>query len=315
VSQQYGTPDLLYYSHLGAEGIVILKDGSLLRTYRLHGPDLKSASVEELLSVKFHGNQALTRLDDGWMVQVDLVRFPSAEYLGGGEFPDATTRTIEHERELHYRAEGAHFDTAIYLTITYRPPSKRERRVMRLFVAEDIPDDQQNLAHFQTTTDALAHDLSAHLELTPLNSGQLLSFIESALIGEQVTIRPPRQFNYLDLFLGRHALVNTGAWPTIGGRAIRVVIPTGFPLESHAEVTAFLCELPFSYRYSIRAVLLGTQAANAVIGTARKHWHQKILRARFPGADHGSRGESGLPQRAGGRHGRGRQRSCQGSPV
>ena len=271
------TPDLLYYSHLVDQGIAGLKDGSLLRSYRVRGPDLKSASVEELLALKHHGNQAMVRLDDSWMLQWDLVRYPVQDYMSGGAFPDPVTRLIERERELHYKAEGEHFETDLYLSLTWKPPSERESWARRLFFTQNAPDDQRNLTHFRTSTDAFAHDLSAELDVEPLDSGGLLSFIESCIIGEQGTIRQPAALNYLDLWLGRERLV-TGLKPTIGGRAIRVVIPTGLPPESHGEVSGFLTELPFPYRYSIRAILLGTENANRVISKRRKEHHQKILR-------------------------------------
>jgi type IV secretion system protein TrbE len=274
---RYGTPDLMYYSHFVGDGIAALKDGSLLRSYRMHGPDLKSAGALDILAVKHPANAALVRLDDGWMLQTDLVRIPSAEYIGASSFPDPVTRLIEHERELHYRAEGAHLETELYLSLTYRPPSRVESHARRLFFTQTEPDDERNLRYFRTTSASLVHDLSAHLELAPLDSGGLLSFIESCIVGEPVTVRPPRDINYLDLWLGRHRLV-TGLRPSIGGRAMRVVIPTGLPPESHGEVCSFLAELPFPYRYSIRAILLGTQNANRVIARIRKHQHQKVLR-------------------------------------
>jgi type IV secretion system protein VirB4 len=277
--EKRGMPDLLYYSHFGAPGIVILKDGSLLRIYRLRGPDLKSAVGEELAALTHHGNQALVRLDDGWMLQTDLVRYPSIEYQGGGAFPDATTKTIEHERELHYRREGTPFETSTYLTLTWTPPSRYVSWGRKLFFTQKLVDEERNLITFRTATDALAHDLSAYLELTPLDNDETLSFIESSIIGEQVAVRAPRHFSELDAVLGRHRLVvGIGMRPTIGGRAIRIVVPSGFPIESDGEVSAFLCELPFAYRYSIRAKFLGTQTANQELGTKRKHWHQKILR-------------------------------------
>lgn len=273
-TNRHGTPDLVPYSHLAADGVMALKDGSFLRSYLVRGPDLKSASFEELLALKHQGNHGLARLDDGWMIQADLVRFPSAEYLSSEAMLDPVSRLIEQQREMHYRDEGTHFETAIYLSVTYRPPAKHESFFRRLFFVDDVSEDERALAYFIATTDTLTHDLSANLDISPLNSGELLSFIESSIIGEQVTVRPPQAFNYLDLFLGRWRVV-TGTKPTIGGRAIRVVVPTGYPLESHGEVSAFLCELPFSYRYSIRGILLGTYNANKAIGVRRKHHHQK----------------------------------------
>ena len=271
---RHGTPDLLPYSHLADDGIIAQKDGSYLRSYLVRGPDLKSASFEDILALKHQGNHALARLEDGWMVQTDLVRFPSAEYLSSKALPDPVSQLIERERERHYRAEGAHLETAIYLSVTYRPPAKHESWFRRLFFVDAVTEDERALAYFIATTDTLTHDLSAGLDITPLDSGALLSFIQSSIIGEQVTVRPPKSLNYLDLFLGRWRLT-TGTKPTIGGKHIRVVVPTGLPLESHGEVCGFLSELPFPYRYSIRAILLGTYNANKAIGIRRKHHHQK----------------------------------------
>jgi type IV secretory pathway VirB4 component len=48
---RYGTPGLMPYSHLVADGVVMLKDGSYLRCFRMCGPDLKSAGMDQLLAV------------------------------------------------------------------------------------------------------------------------------------------------------------------------------------------------------------------------------------------------------------------------
>ena len=100
---RYGTPELLPYSHLVGDGIVMLKDRSLMRSYQVRGPDLKSASSAELLALKHHGNHALLRLGDGWMIQTDLVRFYSADYIGSDAIPSPVGRLIERERLLDIR--------------------------------------------------------------------------------------------------------------------------------------------------------------------------------------------------------------------
>jgi type IV secretion system protein VirB4 len=274
---RHGTPELMPYSHLVAEGVTMLKDGSLLRSFHMYGPDLKAASMEQLLAVKHHGNAAITRLADGWMVQTDLVRFYATDYISGGPLPDPVTQLIENQRERHYKAHGGHLETALNMSITYRPPSAAENRARRLFITDPVPDDERNLRHFLETTNALAHDLAAHLRLDPMNSDDALSFYESCVIGDQVQLRAPKLPNYLDTFIGRQRLV-VSRKPTIGGRALRVVTPTGLPLESHAEVVDFLCELPFPYRYSVRAILLGTQTAGKVVSKVRKQHIQKQKR-------------------------------------
>jgi type IV secretion system protein TrbE len=274
---RHGTPELMPWSHLVADGVTMLKDGSLSRSFRMYGPDLKAASMDQLLAVKHHANAAYTGLADDWMVQTDLVRFYSTDYITSGPLPEPVTQLIENQRERVYRAPRTHLETALSMSITYRPPSETEGRVQRLFITDPVPDDERNLRYFLEITDALAHDLTAYLRLDPMNSDDALSFYESCILGEQVQIRAPKLPNYLDTFVGRHRLV-VSRKPTIAGRAIRVVIPTGLPLESHAEVVDFLCELPFPYRYSVRAILLGTQAAGRVVSNIRKHHIQKQKR-------------------------------------
>jgi type IV secretion system protein TrbE len=274
---RHGTPDLMPYSHLVVPGVPMLKDGALLRIFSMYGPDLKSASMDQLLAVKFHGNAAFTRLTDGWMVQTDLVRYHATDYIGTGPLPDPVTQLIESQRERHYRAQGSHLETALSMSFTYRPPSNRESWARRLFFTDPSPDDERNLEYFLETTNAVAHDLGAHLALKAKDSDETLSFIESSIIGEPVHVRAPKLPNYLDTFIGRHRLV-VSRRPTIGGRALRVVVPTGLPLESHAEVIDFLCDLPFPYRYSVRAIVLGTQSAGRVVSHIRMKHHQKTRR-------------------------------------
>lgn len=275
---RHGTPELMPWSHLVADGITMLKDGSFIRSYRVYGADLKAAELGTLLSVKHHGNAAFAKLGDGWMIQTDLVRRYVADYIGSGPLPDPVTQLIENQRERHWRTDGTHLETAIVISLTYRPPSERENWIRRLFFTEPVPDYERDFQHFISTTDALAADLrGAELQLEPMNSDEALSFYESCIIGEQVRIRAPKIPNYLDTLLGRHRL-EVSRKLTIGGRALRVVVPTGFPHESLPEIVDFLCKQPFPYRYHTRAILLGTQRAGQVINDVRKQHIQKKRR-------------------------------------
>jgi hypothetical protein len=69
-----------------------------------------------------------------------------------------------------------------------------------------------------------------------MDDGEMLSFLESCVIGRPMYVRQPVGLNYLDAVLGNYRFV-TGFTPTIDGRHIRIIAPAGFPLESHAEIT------------------------------------------------------------------------------
>ena len=277
--KRIGTPDLFNFAFMGAPGVMVLKDGALMTCLTYQGPDLNSASALEISALKHHLNAILSRYGDGFMIHADLIRHPSTEYPTGGAFPDPTTRLIERERELHYVAEGRHLETGFTLSLTYRPPSDYQSRATRPFLSrhgEDKPDWHRTIENFQETATEFEQALSNHFRVRPMDDGEMLSFLESCILGSPMYVRPPASLNYLDAVLGNYRFV-TGFTPTIDGRHIRIVAPAGFPLESHAEITAFLGELPFCYRWSIRAIMLDPTTGVQQLSVLRRNWFQKRL--------------------------------------
>src|SRR5262249_24831688 len=129
-----GLADLVNYAALVDDGVCLLKDGGFLAAWTYTGPDLESASHDELAVLSSQVNAALVRLGNGWMLHVDAIRRPSVGYPEGGAFPDSTTRLIDDERRERYTAEGTHFESAYYVALTYRPPAEIENRVSALFL-------------------------------------------------------------------------------------------------------------------------------------------------------------------------------------
>jgi type IV secretion system protein VirB4 len=140
---------------------------------------------------------------------------------------------------VHYLAEGKHFETGFTLSLTYRPPSDYQSRATRPFFSrhgEDKPDWHRTLEYFQEAAGEFEQALSNHFTVRSMDDGEMLSFLESCVIGRPMYVRQPVGLNYLDAVLGNYRFV-TGFTPTIDGRHIRIVAPAGFPLESHAEIT------------------------------------------------------------------------------
>ena len=126
-SRLLGLPDQLNYAIAVDDQTIAMKDGALLLAFECMGPDLNSASVEELDAHRAQANRALARLDDGFMYNVDLIRYPSTDYPQRS-FPDAVSATLDREREVQYSTEGRHFETRCVLSITYRPPADVQTR-------------------------------------------------------------------------------------------------------------------------------------------------------------------------------------------
>jgi type IV secretion system protein TrbE len=273
-----GLPDLLNYAAFVAPSTILLKDGALLAGFDYAGPDLNSSSPEELASLTHHVNAALARFGDGWMLNVDLIRHESVGYPTDGEFPDPTTRLIDRERQLQYTAERQHFETRFALTTTFRPPPDLYRKAARVFLSDpgSVTDWKRTLDSFEQTLAEFQDALSACLHIDRMGDSALLTHLNACITGRFVQLRPPKFANYLDAVLGNHRFA-TGFKPAVGGRHIRIVAPAGFPLESHAEVTAFLNDLAIPYRWSTRAIFLDPQTAVRELSIWRRNWFQKRL--------------------------------------
>ncbi len=159
-----GFADLLNYAALIDPGIALLKDGSLLAGWRYGGPDLNSASPEEMTALVHQVNAGLARSGDGWMMNVDLIRKPSIGYPEAGAFPDPVTALIDHERRLHYTEEDQHFESRFALTLTWTPPTEMQSRAAGLFFqGRRATDWEETLDFFRRSLTENEDALSARL--------------------------------------------------------------------------------------------------------------------------------------------------------
>jgi type IV secretion system protein VirB4 len=271
-----GLADLLSYAALVDEGICLLKDGGFLAGWRYSGPDLESASHEELAVLSSQVNSAL-RLGNGWMLHADAIRRASVGYPDGGAFPDPTTRLIDDERRERYTAEGSHFESAYYLALTYRPPAEIENRVSAFFLEGDGQRRRgwnDVLEIFEKTVTDVEDALSARLNLDRLDSAALLTHLHGCITGLRHPLRVPTIPMYLDAVVASQDLIG-GFRPRVGDRYVRVIAVMGFPVDSVPEILGFLNRLPVEYRWSTRFIFLDPAAAERALRVYRRNWFQK----------------------------------------
>ena len=91
-SEPKGFPDLLNYYALVSEGVLFNKDGSLLAAWWYAGPDMESATPNEMAVLAAQINGALRDLGNGWMIQADAIRKPAPGYALAGAFPHLGAR-------------------------------------------------------------------------------------------------------------------------------------------------------------------------------------------------------------------------------
>src|SRR5215467_9376556 len=176
--------DQLNYAFPVDDCTIALKDGAFLSAFDCMGLDLNSASSEELDAHRTRANRALARLDDGFMYNVDLIRYPSVDYPSRS-FPDAVSATVDKERGVQYSTEGQHFETRCVLTITYRPPPDVQTRVAGIFVSGTPYRNhwRRQLAWFSQKLREFEDAISPVWKLMPLGTDALLSHLATCING------------------------------------------------------------------------------------------------------------------------------------
>jgi type IV secretion system protein TrbE len=281
--------DVLLPIGLASDGVILSRDGAMSATWKYRGPDMASETNHHMAVMGSRMNQVLCELGDGWMLQVDAIRFTSPGYCPEGNFPDTTSRVIDEERRQQFLREGQHFETEFFLTATYLPVTATERKMTAwLFEGQERQgekgDAQRALEEFIYAVSSLEDRLGSLLSLTRLKGqptkddlgfetvyDEQLRFIRRCITGlDHPFVRPDIPF-YLNDLLCPEDFVG-GLAPRLGGRHIRVVAIEGFPKASQPGLLAELGSLPMEYRWSTRAILIDRQSGIQVCDKVRAQW-------------------------------------------
>ena len=275
--------DLLPWSHLVGEGQLLLKDGSLLRTFRLIGPDAASMGSPERAQLAEQVHAALMPLSDDWLFHVDAVRRPASGYAPAGHFPDPISSAIDEERRRAYDAAGRLYQNETYLSATFRPPRAAQQRLMRALVSSPDPERSdvwsELLRTFNAATEDLASRLSASVEVQPLQTAELLRYLHFCLTGRDTPILAPIDHAAVDCYLADGELV-TGFRPRVGAVNFRLVAVHAWPRSTSPGLLDALERLAAPLRVCHRFLPLGSAAADKVIAGRLGLWFNTRRSAR-----------------------------------
>src|SRR5438128_645906 len=269
---------------------------------------MASATHSEMASLSARLNRIL-RLGSGWMVQCDAVRSQAPEYPKEASLPDTVTRIIDDERRELFMAEGSHFESEYFLTLTYLPPIEAEERIQGWMFEGPRQKDWQGaseaLTRFQSKIESFgdvfrclfpAEQLRQIRELDssgfPHTHDRLLRYIRRCVTGEDHPFALSTRPIYLNDIIASADFVG-GIEPRIGNRHIRVIAIDGFPQTSCPGILGALDSLPIEYRWSTRAILMDPEEARGYLDKCRKKWRSKIrgwkdqiLRSEHGAIDH-----------------------------
>ena len=199
--------DFLPWAALVDEGIVLNKDGSFQRTARFRGPDLDSSVPAELVAVAGRLNNALRRLGSGWAVFVEAQRYSSNAYPPSS-CPDVASALVDAERRAQFEEEGAHYESAYFLTFLYLPPAEDAARAERLLYEGrergEAADAHQVLRGFVDRTDRVLQLVEGFMpECRWLDDGETLTYLHACVSTKCIASVFPR-----------FPCISTRCWPT-----------------------------------------------------------------------------------------------------
>ena len=269
--------DFLPWAALVAPGVIANKDGSFQRTARFRGPDLDSATPAELVSTTARLNGALRRLGSGWAVFVEAQRVPANRYPRS-RFPDAASALVEMERRFQFEEEGAHFESAYFLTFVWLPPVDAADRAEGWLYenrAAAGADGRAALTGFVDRTDRVLALLDGFMpEAAWLSDQETLTYLHSTVSTRRHAVRVPETPMHLDAILVDEPL-SGGLEPRLGHAHLRTLTVLGFPSRTWPGLLDDLNRLAFPYRWCVRAVALDKTDATKVLSRIRRQWFAK----------------------------------------
>jgi len=286
-----GLADLLLYDAVIDDGVLLLQDGALLAGWTFRGPDMASATHEEM-AVLSSRLSSILRLGGGWMIHCDTIRSLAPEYPDRAEFPDPITKIIDDERREQFLSEGAHFESEYFLTLTFLPPASKEEKIKGwMFDGMKVrkASAQKALDYFNARVTTFEDVFSSlftvcrrlgampHEEESDARvfHDSLLRYLHRCVTGLDHLFVLPEIPIYLNQVIASQDFIG-GIEPRIGQRYLRVVAVDGFPKASYPGVLGALDSLPIEFRWSTRAILMDPEEAGSFLDKSRRKWKARI---------------------------------------
>ncbi|MFC6842321.1 conjugal transfer protein TrbE [Xanthomonas theicola] len=271
--------DLMPWAALVAPGVVLNKQGTFQTTIAYRGPDLDSATQEELVATSGSINNLLRRYGDGWYFYADMHRIASTAYPAS-QFPDPITYLVDEERKTTFEA-GRHYESRYYFTLGWLPPTAAQASARAWFFTKDEGSTKARrdretvnewLATFQVERERLITQLQNLLpEVRPLSDEDMLAYLHSTASTKRHPITITDTPIELDCLLTDVPLIG-GREPMLGDQYIGALTIRQFPYRSTPGKLDRLNRLGYAYRWVTRWIALDKLEADKEIGKVRKNW-------------------------------------------
>ncbi len=290
-----GFSDLLQYDTVIEDGIILLKNGSLLSGFYYKGLDMSEMSREDQDVLTSRISKAIFELGTGWAINFDAIRLESRNYpeRAFSSFDKEISFAIDEERRELFSSRGTMFTTENFLTVTYTPPTLVTNKIVDMMYTTDENGEKlsyydKNLIHFKNKLNSFFAILSTIFKIERLGrttylleDGKkhtrdiFLEYLHYCATGKIQAINMPVNINMnLDSIICGEDFV-TGIYPKMGKYFIAIVAIDGFPAESYPTILNRLSDIPVTTRFSTRFICIDKLEAEKKLDTIKKRWQQK----------------------------------------
>lgn len=270
--------DYLVWAALIDDGVVLNKTGSFQKTYLLMGQDLDVAEEYDINLLCQRLNNCLKRIGDGWAIFYDVDRSKSISYPLS-QFPDKVSLLIDEERRYQFEEYGNFFETNVYLTLVWLPPSISAKKTEGWFINQSRGNDYgaQALEQFKKESSKIAEMLkNIFIQVKALNGEETLSYLHQTVSTKKHPVNVPDNPMYLDYLLADQP-VTGGFNPKVGDHHLKILTIRYFPGESMSELLGDLSSLDMSFRWTTRWIALGKEEGKKEIKKHRGRLFSKRL--------------------------------------
>jgi type IV secretion system protein TrbE len=186
------------------------------------------------------------------------VRRPALDYPLC-DFPDAASALVDLERAEQFAEEGAHFESAYFLTLLWMPPAEDVARAESwLYEGRSRAgvDPKELLKGFVDRSDRVLHLIERFVpEVEWLDDGETLTYLHNCVSTKAQRVRVTEAPMHLDALLADEPLT-CGLEPRLGAAHLRTLTIIGFPTVTFPGLLDEMNALAFPYRWSTRALML-----------------------------------------------------------
>lgn len=290
-----GFSDLLQYDTVIEEGIILLKNGSLMSAFFYKAQDMSEMSRDDQDVMTARISKAIFELGTGWTVNFDAIRLESRTYpdRAFSAFDKPVSYAIDEERRKLFSLRDTMFTTENFLTVTYTPPTLVTNKIIDMMYTSDESGEKisyydKNLIHYKNKLKSFISILSTIFKIEQLGrtsymleDGSMhtrdifLEFLHYCATGKVQAINVPKNIDIpLDSIICGEDFI-TGIYPKMGNFFISAVAIDGFPAESYPTILNKLSDIPVTTRFSTRFICIDKLEAEKKLETIKKRWQQK----------------------------------------